>query len=324
MRKIFSVEFPQTRSRLKVESAILSLVVSHLGPLDLSSNKCLRMNAVHDVVSNTGETVEIIRSKLNRNEDLDILNWFTPINYGLQQSDYIRKRQEGTGQWLLDSLEYQDWLQTSKQTLFCPGIPGAGKTILTSIAVDNLNTRFQNDTSIGIAYLYCNFRRRDEQKVDDLLTSLLKQLSQERSTLPASVKDLYNRHKGKGTRPSIEEILRALHVVAAMYSRVFIVVDALDECQMSDGCRARFLAEMFNLQAKCGTNFFATSRFIPEIMAKFNGTKSLEIRASGEDVRRYLNGHMARLPTFVGHSPDLQENIKTAIIEAVAGMYVNY
>ena len=29
-----------------------------------------------------------------------------------------------------DSVKYQSWLKTSKQTLFCPGIPGAGKTIL--------------------------------------------------------------------------------------------------------------------------------------------------------------------------------------------------
>jgi len=299
-------------------------MVSNYRPLYLSSDECLMINAVHDVVSSTKANVETINSKLNRNEDIDILNWFNPINYGLQQSDYIRRRQAGTGQWLLDSVEYEGWLQTSKQTLFCPGIPGAGKTILASIAVDNLNTRFQNSPNIGIAYLYCNFRRQNEQKIDDLLTSLLKQLSQEQSTLPASLQDLYNRHKGKGTRPSIEEILGALHVIAAMYSRVFIVVDALDECQASAGCRARFLAEMFNLQAKCGTNLFMTSRFIPEIMAKFDGIKSLEIRASEGDVRKYLDGHMARLPAFVERSPDLQENIKTAIIKAVAGMYVKF
>ena len=62
--------------------------------------------------------------------------------------------------------------------LFCPGIPGAGKTILTSIVVDDLTTRFSNDPSVGIAYVYCNFRRRDEQKAEELFASLLKQLMQ--------------------------------------------------------------------------------------------------------------------------------------------------
>jgi hypothetical protein len=89
-----------------------------------------------------------------------ILDWLTPVDFSTQQNDFIRRRQKGTGEWLLKSNEFQDWIKQSNQTLFCPGIPGAGKTIITSIVVEDLCTRFQNDTSIGITYLYCNFRRQ--------------------------------------------------------------------------------------------------------------------------------------------------------------------
>jgi hypothetical protein len=106
-----------------------------------------------------------------------ILDWLTPIDYAPLQNDFIARRQEGTGQWLLDSVKFQTWLETDRQTLFCPGIPGAGKTILTSIVVEKLTTRFNDDKSIGIAYLYCNVRRQDQQKICDLLASLLKQLA---------------------------------------------------------------------------------------------------------------------------------------------------
>jgi Cdc6-like AAA superfamily ATPase len=206
--------------------------------------------------------------------------------------------------------------------LFCPGIPGAGKTILTSIIVDDLNKRFQNDASIGIAYLYCNFRRQGEQRAEDLLASLLKQLSQERPCLPDSVKALYDHHKDKRTRPSFQEILRVLQSVAAIYSRVFIIIDALDECQVSEGCRSRFLSEIFTLQQKCEVNIFATSRFILEVTEKFKGHTSLEIRAHNEDVRKYLEGRILQsdrkfLKTF-------HEEIKTKITKAVDGMYVPY
>lgn len=95
--------------------------------------------------------------------------------------------------------------------------------------------------------------------MDGLLASLLKQLAQGQSSLPGSVKDLYNRHKQKRTRPSFDEILQALQSVAVRCSRVFLVVDALDECQASDGCRMRFLSALFNLQAKHGSNILATS-----------------------------------------------------------------
>jgi Cdc6-like AAA superfamily ATPase len=250
-----------------------------------------------------------------------LLDWITPMDYGAQQSDFISRRQEGTGQWLIDSAAFQTWLDRRGQTLFCPGIPGAGKTILTSIVVENLDMRFQDNLSVGVAYLYCNFQRQDEQKAEDLLASLLKQLAQRQSSLPDSVKCLYERHKGKQTRPSLDEVSRTLSSVATLYSSVFIIVDALDECQVSGGCRAKFLAEIFSLQAKYGVNLFATSRLIPEITERFKESISLEIRASEEDVRRYLDGHMLQLPGFVIKSPELQEEIKTEIVRSVDGMY---
>lgn len=255
-----------------------------------------------------------------REERQNILEWLTTIDYASQQSDFINRREVGTGQWLIDSEEYQAWVQTPKQTLFCPGIPGAGKTILTAIAIDDLTMRFGSEADIGIAYLYCNFRRQDEQKADGLLASLLKQLSQLRASLPDTVKALYERHKDKRTQPSFDELSRTLQSVTAIFSRVFIIIDALDECRTTDGCRTRLLTEIFLAQAKSRANIFATSRFLPEVTERFEGSISLEIRASEEDVRRYLDGCMFRLPAFVGRSPDLQEEIKTGIVLLVKGM----
>jgi len=137
-----------------------------------------------------------------------------------------------------------------------------------------------------------------------------------------SIKDLYNHYKQKQSRLSLEEVSRTLYSVVAMYSRVFIIVDALDECQVSDGCRTRFLSEISSLQAKCAVNHFATSRPIPEIKEGFKESILLEIRASEDDVRRYLNGHIFQLPGFVRRSLELQEEIKSEIIRSVDGMYV--
>ena len=253
-------------------------------------------------------------------EDRSILNWLTPIDYATQQSDFISQRQEGTGTWLLDSTEYQSWRETKQQTLFCPGIPGAGKTIITSIVVEELTSRFLNDNSVGIAYLYCNFRRQHEQKPEDLIASLLKQLLQELSSVPDSVKIIYSQHKDKQTRPSLDEILKTLESVIATYSRVYIVVDALDECQLSGGYRPKFLSSILNLQARTGAKLFVTSRPIPDIEKEFKSCPQLEIIASDKDVMRYLNGHISQLPLFVLSKPKLQEEIMTEIVKAVKGM----
>ena len=230
----------------------------------------------------------------------------------------IARRQKGTGQWVLDSSEFQTWLNTSNQTLFCPGIPGAGKTMISSIVVDHLCREFQDDASIGVAYLYCNYKRQQEQKSTDLLLSLIKQLAQERPSVPDPVQALFECHKDKPTAPSFEEISDVLYFIVSEYHKVFIIVDALDECPHES--RKLLLSEIFNLQAKEGASLFATSRLIPEILEAFKGTVSCQISATDEDVQKYVEGHMWQLPAFVSRNPALQESIKKAIIEAVDGM----
>jgi hypothetical protein len=112
--------------------------------------------------------------------------------------------------------------------------------------------------------------------------------------------------------------------VAALHSRVFIIIDALDECKAEGGCRARLLSEIFTLQAKIKVNLFITSRFIPEVIKKFDESTTLEIRAWREDIAAYLDGHIDQLPSFVERNQRLQEDIKTDISDAVDGMYASH
>ncbi len=70
--------------------------------------------------------------------------------------------------------------------------------MLTSIVIDHLNTQLRDRSDVGIADLYCNFHRHDEQKAEDLLANLLKQLTQQRPSLPDALRALYS---NQGSRP---------------------------------------------------------------------------------------------------------------------------
>lgn len=277
---------------------------------------------VLETASKSAQDVAQVKSKLDRKEDMEILDWIMPFDYGPQHADHIRRRQPGTGQWLIDSPEYQSLLNNSQQLLFCPGIPGAGKTIITAIVIDDLFQRFRNDAAVGIAYIYCNSRPQVKQTVEHMLFSLLKQLTQQRRQIPREVKYLYDDHKLRNTRPQLGEICIALLSVAKAYSRGFLVVDALDECSASDGCRSRFLDEILNLQSKTGSNIILTSRFINDVTDRLRKETTLGIRASEQDVRKYLDKSMFELPVCVRHNQKLQEEIKSAIVKAADGMYV--
>jgi hypothetical protein len=207
--------------------------------------------------------------------------------------------------------------------LFCPGFPGAGKTVITSIVVHYLQNGFQNDSNqdncnqnngiqkdkISIAFVYCNFQRQDEQKTEDILASLLKQFVQGQPSMPESVKLLYDEHNKKKSSPSISDLSKALQSVLSDYSRVFIVIDALDECQDP----MPLLSEISKLQADTGVNLFTTSRPIEKIKKEFKDSVVLEIRATDGDVGKYLDGHMSKLPVLDEGNEDLSEEIKTEI-----------
>jgi Cdc6-like AAA superfamily ATPase len=216
---------------------------------------------------------EISQAMKDRVERRAVLDWLTLTDYSTHQSDSINRRQEGTGLWLLNSTEFQEWVNHSKKTLFCPGIPGAGKTIMSSIVVDHLNTKFESDAGVGLAYIYCSYQSQQKQEPEDLLMSLLKQLTQGRLSVPESVKSLYEYHKNQQVRPSCNEIVKTLHSTINLYSRVFVIIDALDEYHISNNERLnRLLSEVFGLQEQTEVNFFATSRPISEITSQFDHT----------------------------------------------------
>lgn len=130
-----------------------------------------------------------------------------------------------------------------------------------------------------------------------MLSNLVKQLAGCREDLPNSIRELYERHKNR--RPILNEISATLRSTALSFPRSFIIIDALDECQNTDGSRQKLMAELFNLQKSSGVNLFVTSRFIPDIIKRFEACLTLSIRPSHEDVFKYLDSHTYQLSDYV-------------------------
>ncbi|KAE8368005.1 hypothetical protein BDV27DRAFT_154483 [Aspergillus caelatus] len=280
------------------------------------------VRTINETTQDIDRGVKRLRQLGDDREYQAVIDWLTPVNYALQQNDFIARRQEGTGEWFLNSTEFKQWLSQSKQSLFCPGMPGAGKTMITATTIDHLYREYRNKPMTSITYIYCNFRQQHEQRYTDLLLSLLKQLVQGQPFIPNVVRILYDECKRRESRPTHEGILSTLYSVAGSYSRIFIVIDALDECQVSNEDRARFLHLIFGIQERTKANILVTSRFVHEIEKRFEKSIRLEIRASDIDVQRYLERRLQSFPSFVLHNPTLQAEIKTKLARAVDGMFL--
>ena len=277
-----------------------------------------------NIIQATKEGVDRVNRLFDDGERRSLEHWLCSVDYAAQQSDSINRREEGTGLWLLESNSFYDWINGDSRTLFCPGIPGAGKTIIASVVVDFLLSEFRNHANIGIAFLYCSYTRQKEQKFVDLLSCLLLQLMRAHSQSPETVLAMCRRHMQKGTRLSSREIIDAIRNVVAESDKTFIILDALDECSNEDRTRDMLLEEISKLQETLSITLFATSRSLPGIVSKFQNKRcaSLEIRASNQDVRRYLARQVTLLPAFVSRNRDLQESVEAEVANSVDGMYV--
>ncbi|EGX45834.1 hypothetical protein AOL_s00117g39 [Orbilia oligospora ATCC 24927] len=285
-------------------------------------------NSAMDLISGIGDQIyearadiKLIHSNMDKEENRQIISWLTGTDYESIHADYRKKRMSGTGEWITDSTEFLEWLRGDKQTLFCTGRPGAGKTIITTIVIDWLQEVMPHEDNgdIGIAHIYFNYKRHGGETVETIIANLLGQLSRRLSSMPSSVRDLYERD-AKGQNPKIEQYLEALSSVAALYSKVLILVDALDECHLGE--RRRFLTQIFNFQTKSGANLFMTSRDIPDINEYFGESLKLEISGREEDLQKYMEGSLPDLPRILSQKPELWEQIQRKTLKAADGIFL--
>lgn len=232
------------------------------------------MNTILEQTQNVSLGVKELRESQEDRDIRSIAEWLTPINYTDHQNDLVNNRQKDTGTWLLESKEFQNWLKQPEEhpIIFCPGIPGAGKTTITSIVISSLQDHFYqlDSEEVGLAYIFCNYRQQEIQNPTALMASLLRQLTKGKHAAP--VKGLFEIHDSKQSYPSHEDILETFSLVSCSYSRVIIIIDALDEFQALGG-RDTFLSDLVALTEKPDMliSLFATSRYDANIESYFRG-----------------------------------------------------
>lgn len=264
---------------------------------------------------NAGRDIARLVSHQDEYDKNEILDWLSKDDYSTQHADFEKRRQEGTQQWLLESEPFLRWLQHKGEALFCPGMPGAGKTIATAAVIEHTGLHFRGHGAL-MAYVYCDFRRTD-QDVESVLSSILRSCVQGPNSFAEDFLRLCRTSMEARKRLSVAQVIQQLHKIISLSHRVNIFVDAVDELPRSP---QRRLVEEFLQLRKAGANIFITSRNIPEIERAFENSPSIEIRAANEDIERYLLAHIPDLPRFVSQDIELRDHLVQVITAATNGM----
>lgn len=148
---------------------------------------------------------------------------------------------------------------------------------------------------------------------------IVQQLAEQQPVFPNELSALYDNHTKARTTPSLLEYSEMLRLQIPKFSKLLIVIDALDECL--DGDRAVFLDEMQNLSP--APYLLVTSRHIPTVERSFRQATTLEIEAKEEDVRAYLETWLDQQVLWVRlvtADQNLREQILSTILANSHGM----
>ncbi|KAJ7706664.1 hypothetical protein B0H17DRAFT_874667, partial [Mycena rosella] len=250
----------------------------------------------------------------------EIIDWLSPINFFTRQADIFTVQLPGSGEWLLESDQFKAWSAGVGKILWCPGIPGAGKTVLASVVVNHLREILAQGGNIGVAAIYLNHKETDVQTPSNILAGIWRQLAF-RKPVSLAVQQLYENHREPRTKPSLENFHEVLVSTIAEYSKVYLIVDALDEYPETE--RNILLNNFLNLGQT--VNLMLTSRPHINIHTTIGSVQTLEIRATARDVRTYVYEQItksSRLSKHIQSRPDLREEIETKIVDRSDGMFL--
>ena len=191
--------------------------------------------------------------------------------------------------------------------------------MLASRVIDHLE-KISSKENTATIYIYCDYGKQEEQTAASLTESVTKQLLQHQDSIPKRVEEIYHSHREKRTRPNLEEMLEMTAYSMAHLSRVFLIVDALDELGNTGKVRQNLIRHLRQFQDLHHFNLMTTSREIPYLALDFHQPRCMELRASPGDVRKYVEGHIGNLSKCVEENASLQETIVNTIIESVDGM----
>ncbi|KAK4900472.1 hypothetical protein LTR49_027440 [Elasticomyces elasticus] len=191
---------------------------------------------------------------------------------------------DGTGeQFATQVIEWRGSIEN--QVILCPGDPGAGKSIKASLAVTRLKA-YQTPKR-PVIYIFFDYRLPNEQQLGTLYSTLLGQLASTNDTSRSLVVQLYDEQKSSSVQSLETKDLKALLKKAcSTLEDLYIIVDALDECQDSR-TREEIVVVLRSLQPQRRSKLLFTSRMLPNITKQFSHDKKLFIRASCSDLNAF-------------------------------------
>jgi hypothetical protein len=88
----------------------------------------------------------------------------------------------------------------------------------------------QSDQTLAIIYFYFDFNDSKKQRYENLIRSMITQLSMQSTNTPEALNTIYCRCQEGRQQPTIADLVLTFQYMLRDFHQAFIILDALDEC----------------------------------------------------------------------------------------------
>jgi hypothetical protein len=281
-----------------------------------------------EIRESSGDAAAKTKSSTREARLSKIHQWLSAPDPSANYQKALKQRQHDTGLWFLEGEQYAGWKTDAASFLWLYGIPGCGKTILSSTILQNIFQHCDDKPGHAVAYFYFDFNDVQKQDAELMLRSLVGQLSQQAGDIPPSLDALFSSCEGGKRRPSLDSLLQVARRMLQQLPQVYVMLDALDECaQRSE------LMEMLETMAGwqlTNVHVIMTSRRERDIESSLGGlvdpqnSVCLQGEAVDKDIQQYVRQRLSddKGLNKWGRDATLRQQIESALMEGSKGMCV--
>lgn len=286
----------------------------------------MNVNQIQHVTHETKAGVDHLSKD---NHQVKVHRWLSPPDPSTNHNEALRQRHPGSGEWFLRSSEYSTWKAGRNSFLWLHGIPGCGKTILSSTIIEDMER--DEACSRGLLYFYFNFTDVDKQTLEKMVRSLSYQIYS-RMGYRRQLDALYSSCDNGDRQPGINVLCKTLEDIMQQVGEIWIVLDALDECQSRKeylaGGLLPWIEYLLGVQQQISVHLLVTSRpeqdiqSVIERCARRQDIISIQSNLIEKDIHAYVH---TRVRDCHGLSrwrsrPEVQDEIEDVLTEKANGM----
>ncbi|KXJ85775.1 hypothetical protein Micbo1qcDRAFT_99108, partial [Microdochium bolleyi] len=211
---------------------------------------------VKDGLANVNALLEVMRADQVSEK---VRKWLNAPDASVNYNLACKKRLVGTGTWLIDGEVFRRWLAEPGTVLWLHGFAGCGKSILSSTIIQHTIAHCSPTPGLGVAFFYFTYDDTSKQNASSMLRTLTLQLASQAKG-GNDIMSAFHSRCGNAN-PSDDQLFECFLDIVGEFSRVYVVLDALDECP-APGFRSDLLdalVDMVNATPK-QLHLLATSR----------------------------------------------------------------